>query len=415
MADIFRGTRHLAFYEALATLDEQSVEWSEAAAGLSALRMIDAWMEEGVAAVESSAWGVQTQVIALEELPSHSVTRTMLTRIREALRDAPPGEMRTVAPSLFAYGRALDIEGHWGQAAVVFHTLISYANPETEADVLANAYFQFAVSQRKLGRTDEAFECYALASAFGVTAHDQVVVLRSQIGAGKIATERGNLPRARALFDDVIARTATDPALQQVHAMALHDRGGVAYRTKQYDEAIVYAYQAREIITDPLDRDRSMSDIASGLMELGAMDAARDAYLIVESTAQEAALRWTARMSLMDIAARCGREAEFDQWYGQLAQATLGPCAEAEFYYYAAKSFESLGHVEEAEAACRRAYVIATEHGFHQIAFDADTVAKRLRHKVPERAAVEPLAHPSAPLAVVISSIGLMRRSLAHH
>ena len=53
-----RTLRHLAFFEALAGMDESDARWSATTAGLVTLRLVDEWLEEGPAAVASGACAV---------------------------------------------------------------------------------------------------------------------------------------------------------------------------------------------------------------------------------------------------------------------------------------------------------------------------------------------------------------------
>ncbi|HEY2066024.1 MAG TPA: hypothetical protein VGG84_08680, partial [Gemmatimonadaceae bacterium] len=49
--DHFGGPRHLPFFAELASLDEADPNWRSVSAGIVVLRLVDAWIEEGAAAV----------------------------------------------------------------------------------------------------------------------------------------------------------------------------------------------------------------------------------------------------------------------------------------------------------------------------------------------------------------------------
>ena len=62
------------------------------------------------------------------------------------------------------------------------------------------------------------------------------------------------------------------------------------------------------------DRDRTLANIATGFRYLGLMDVARDAYLVLASTAQEQYIRWMSELNLMELAALQGMELDFDKY-----------------------------------------------------------------------------------------------------
>src|SRR3712207_4623056 len=47
--------RHLAFFDALAEMDEEDASWRAVSAGLVVLRLLDAWLEEGPQTVAPGA------------------------------------------------------------------------------------------------------------------------------------------------------------------------------------------------------------------------------------------------------------------------------------------------------------------------------------------------------------------------
>lgn len=281
MFDPTDSMRHLAFFTELAALDETDASWRSVSAGLVTLRLIDAWIEEGAAAVAADSWGVRSVEAAIEEVPVGTPVRAILSSVLEALKESRGGDMNSVAPRLMAYARALDFEAKWALAADVYHTVIAHAHPVEESDVVIHAHLRLAYCERSLGALEQATESYATASAIANELGDLFGILRAQIGAAKIAIERGNMPRAESLLDDVISRAAEREDLSDVHAMALQDRAGVAFFRGRYDAAVQFAYESLARTREQVDRDRLLSDIGLAFVKLGIRSAARDAYLIV--------------------------------------------------------------------------------------------------------------------------------------
>jgi tetratricopeptide (TPR) repeat protein len=401
--------RHAPYFAELASLDERDPWWRAVSGGLVLLRLIDAWIADGASVVAADAWGVRSVEAAIEEMPDGMPARAILGSILGALRRSGGGDMHLVAPRLMAYARSLDLDAKWALAADVYQTVIAHAHPVDESDVVISAHLRLAFCHRSLGALDEASESYATASAIANDSDDMFGILRAQIGSAKIAIERGNLPRAELLLDDVIERAATDEGLIDVHAMALQDRAGVAFFRERYDLAVQLAYQSLELTRDPVDRDRLLSDIALAFTRLGVRSAARDAYLVVEATAQEQYQRWAASMNLMELAALEGAMPVFERYRRSLASMPFPPSLQAQFHLQSAGGYEALSEYGPAVNASYRARDVARQYGFHQVVFAAEALIRRVEQgqRTADRAA--DVAAP-AWLAEVVSSLHEMRR-----
>src|ERR1700712_6012485 len=86
--DDMEGARHLPFFAELAGLEDGDPAWRSVSAGLVVLRLVDAWIEEGAAAVAADGWGVRSVEAAIEELPSGVPTRGVLHSIVEAVKSS---------------------------------------------------------------------------------------------------------------------------------------------------------------------------------------------------------------------------------------------------------------------------------------------------------------------------------------
>jgi tetratricopeptide (TPR) repeat protein len=401
------GARHLPFFTELAGLDDGDPAWRSVSAGLVVLRLVDAWIEEGAAAVAADGWGVRSVDAAVEEMPSGSPTRAVLRSVVDAVKTSPTSDMHAIAPRLMAYARALDLDAKWSLAADVYETVISHVHPVDEADVAIAAHLRLAYCQRSLGALDDASRSYQAASAIARDVDDMFGILRAQIGAAKIAIARGNMPRAEQLLDETIVQAATRDDLVEVHAMALQDRATVALHRERYDLAVELAYASLKLTRDPINRDRLLNDIAGAFGMLGVRSAARDAYLVLEATAQEQYQRWLASINLMEIAAREGSMPMFERYRRALVTAALPPALEAQFHLQAAESYEALAQLDEAANAAERARAIAERYGFNEIVFKADGLQVRVQTSaaVVERTREAAIPESLKPIAATISEM----------
>jgi hypothetical protein len=407
--DDMKGARHLPFFAELAGHADEDASWRSVSAGLVTLRLVDAWIEEGAAAVAADGWGVRSVEAAIEEMPAGMPARAVLRGIVDAVKTSATGDMHAIAPRLMAYGRALDLDAKWTLAADVYETVVAHVHPVEEADVAIAAHLRRAYCQRSVGALDDASRSYEAASAIARDVDDMFGVLRAQIGAAKIAIARGNMPNAERLLDDTIARAAAREDLVEVHAMALQDRATVALHRERYDLAVELAYASLELTQDSVNRDRLLSDIAAAFYMLGVRSAARDAYLVLEATAQEQYQRWFASMNLMEIAAREGSMPMFERYRRALAGTTLPPALEAQFHLQTAESYEALAQLDDAAGAAERARAIAEQYGFNEIAFKAGDLQIRMRSGA---VAVEraPEAETPERLKPIAATISGMRR-----
>jgi tetratricopeptide (TPR) repeat protein len=259
----------------------------------------------------------------------------------------------------------------------VYRAVIAHAHPVEESDIATTAHIQLAICLRVMGNRNAAAQAYGIASQIADAAGDMVGVLRARLGDATIAMERGNLPRAEQLLDQAIA-DSDRPGLEDVRARALHDRAGVAFFRKDYEQSIRFAYEAMTVATNPAGRDRILSDLATAFMRLGVLSAARDAYLILVATAQEQWTRWIASMNLMEIASRDGAETVFERYRRDLEGAPLPPFIAADYYIQAGEGYQRLGRTDLTCAYLEKALSLANEHQFNQVVFYVEEALKKV-------------------------------------
>jgi tetratricopeptide (TPR) repeat protein len=413
--DHIEHARHLPYFAELAALDDGDADWRSVSAGLVVLRLVDAWIEEGAAAVTADGWGVRSVEAAIEEMPAGQPARAVLRGVVVALKASGTGEMHAIAPRLMAYARALEFEARWPLAVDVYESIIAHVHPTDESDVAIAAQLRLGTCLQKTGELENASASFDAATAIATDVDDMFGILRAQIGHAKIALARGNTPSAERMLDEAIAIAAASPRpeLVEVHAVALQDRADVAFHRARYDLAVALAYRSLEITHDPMNRDRLLSDIASAFYMLGVHSAARDAWLILEATAQEQYIRWSASINLMEVAAREGSTTVFERYRRSLATIPFPPSIAAQFQLQAAESYEALSQFDEAADAAERARSIAERHGFNRVAFAAEAVVARVTSGQPGTPILQEQCVPES-LQEIATTISELRKAVPH-
>ena len=393
MFDHTARARHLPFFAELAQLDDGDTAWRSVSAGLVVLRLVDAWIEEGAAAVAADGWGVRSVDAAIEEMPAGLPARAVLRSIVDAVKSSATSDMHAIAPRLMAYARSLDLDAKWALSADVYETVIAHVHPIEESDVAITAHIRLAFSLRELGLIDRSAAACDDASVLARSVGDMVGVLRAQIGRARIAVTRGNLPDAERHLDDAISRAGSE-GLSDVRAVALQERANVAYLRGNYDSAVRLAYEALRDTHDPINRDRLLLDIAASFFMLGARSVARDAYLILEATAQEQYQRWVAAINLMELAAAEGAATIFERYRRHLLEQPLMPVLRTQLHLHIGTGYADLGEPVAARAALTTARGLAERYQLNQLLFAADERLETLGERAPAQVREQPLDAP---------------------
>jgi len=345
------------------------------------LRLIDGWLTEGSRSPQVSVWGVRAVRGAIEATPQSQIVRSILTSIVDCVESAQIPDIRPLAPRLMAYGRCLDHEAHWALAIDVYESTIAYLPPALDADMAIDAHMRLAHCFRVVGRFDDAASAYSQAKEIASAANDSMKALHARVGEGTLAAARGNLPLAESVLDEAIAATAT-AGFDDVRAIALHGRSFVAYARGEYDAAARFAYDALRLTHSLTARDRILTDLANALTQIGTLDAARDAFLVVAATGQEQYVRWIAMINLMEVGAMQTNEPLFERYRRELIDEALPPSLRAQYHYYSAVGNRAFGKLAAAESCLTQANELAEQHGLNQLLFEIDALRSKVRQGV---------------------------------
>ncbi len=403
--------RHLPYFETLAGMEEGSSDWRSATAGLLTMRLFDLWMLEGPSAVRPDGWGVRAIRDSIESVESGDPVRAILAGALEVMCASRAIDVRSVAPRLMAYGRALDFAGKWSLAADVFASVAERVPVALDADLVFDAHMQLGYCYRVLSDWESAGDAYAQAGEIAARTGDTSKMLRSRLAEGKVAIDHGNLPLAEQTLDEIIqaARFAKLPDMQ---ALALHERASVANLRKEHERALRLQFNALELMADAASRERLLSDIGVSFLELGRRDAARNAWLILASTSPEQYSRWSATLNLMEVAAWDRAEPVFEQYRRALAHEDLPSSLAVDYYWSAALGFRIFGRLDSARSALERMREMAERAKLNRALINAEQALSDLASGV--SAAPAPTSPIAAPQEVeeIASAIGRMRVEL---
>lgn len=406
-----RSLQHLAFFEALAGMKEDSAEWRETSAGLVALRLVDAWVAEGRSVVAANGWAVRAVRDAIQRIDRGKTTRAILSSLIDTMQTLNEVRITTLAPRLMAYARTLMYEAHWALAADVHNTVIAYAHPVEDSDLVIDANMQLGACLRTMAQWQEAALAYSVAGQIASMTGDTVNVLRSRVSEANIAIDRGNLPHAEAILEETIASTGTLPSLAETRALALHARAHVAHLRRDFELAVRLGYEALRGTKTQTARDNVLMDIATSFTELGVRSAARDLYLILAATAQEQYRRWVAQINLMELAALDEQQTVFEEYRRALSGVALPAALSAHYFYYVAQGYRLFDRERAAEAALCRAVDVAASNQLNQILFQAEQALQEVRAgSAPKR---PPLALEPSPEAMPVAAAIREMRELA--
>lgn len=374
--------RHLPFFEEIALHEESDPRWRSATAGLVALRLVDSWLESAPLA-PASDFGVRSVRAAIESVEDGTPIKSLLYRVVDALQEQRP-DIHVVVTPLMAYAQALEYDAKWLLAADVYHSVLAHLHPVEDSDASIAAHMRLGYCYRNLQRIEEAMEAFASASQIATQVGDMVGVLLARVNEGHITALRGNLPRAESILDETITR-AIGSEFQDVRSRALHTRANVAHFRGDYERAIQFAYAAFRDAQSPAQRDRILSDIAVSFLDLGIYSAARDAYLVLSTTAQEQYMRWLSTINLLEIASHTGAGMQFEMYRRQLVSEPLPPYLATAFELTVGSGYRRLGENEKARPYLKRAVAMAGEHGLNQYLFEAEEALRELETTSPPR------------------------------
>jgi len=404
--------RHQVYFDTLGSLQEDSASWCAVFAGLSVLRLVDAYTDTG-SSIDPANWAQLHSVrAAIEQVGDGDTVRRALTGVLEEVTNRRAID-ETVCRSLIAYGRLLDYAAAWALAIDVFSTVARLTRPEKNAKLAVEAHVAVGGAARRNGDWDTSARAYSQAAFIADTLGDRQGVLTVQVGIANTYLAKGNLPQAQTILDDVLVQ-ARDQELPQVQAIALHSRASLAARKGDHIEGIKLAHEALNLTTSPTERDFVLEDIGAMFTELGLRDAARDSHLIIAATSQSKTVRGTAAINLMELASLDDMPEAFDSYARELAHAQLGPYLRAHYLLFLGEGMNRLGRRDASEQALSEAISFAEANQIHQVSFKAQSALSAIRSAArPNKAFVAPPSWVPEEITTVVRAMSELRKTAA--
>jgi tetratricopeptide (TPR) repeat protein len=400
--------RHQVYFDTLGSLNEDSASWRSVFAGLSVLRLIDAYVDQAGGTAAPNWAQLHSVRSAVNEIHDGDPVRGVLGCVVDEVTTRSSVD-DTVCAALLSYGRALDYEASWGLAADVFASVAKVVKPERNPRLAVEALIALGGVARRNGDWETSARAYSQAAYIADTLGDRSGVLTVQVGIANTYLAKGNLPQAQVILDDVRMQ-ARDAHLPEVEGFVLHSQSALAQHRGHHAEGIKLAYEAYNLFQKPAERDLVLADIGAALSGLGMRDAARDANLILVATAQAKRIRWQATINLLELASLDGMDEQVEIYTSELRRAPMGPWLQAHFLLILGESLGRLERFEEAEEILSQAEEFASANQIHRVAFLATAAISELTSKArrAERVAA-PFVPPNADILDVVQGLTELR------
>ncbi len=372
--------KHLPFFELLAKDEAREPDARHATAGLLMLRLLDHWEIAGSPMVAPESVSVRSLRAAIMALPAGDAVRECLLGIVNAVQTLQVADSAPVLPRLQAYASLLERRAEHALAADVYASIAERASETTDGDLLIDARLRIGFCERTLGHFSEAEDAYQTAGTIARRRGDVERVLRSRTGLANVASQRGNLPLAESLFEQIV-REGAERELPGLQAGAMHALATITYKRGFPARAVRMADEALQLTTDPVERERLLVTIGALLTALGRFTAARDALMVTELTARTEEARSSARVMLLTIAARVGDRAEFEEGLARVEGRALNAETEANFLIESARGWHRFGESERASDVLERGRRFAESHGLSRSIFEIDAMAEELERE----------------------------------
>lgn len=406
------GRSHVPFMAALATLASgRHPLWQPTLAGLITMRAVDRWAGQGGPGTRCAV-ALDGARRAIGAIGAGAAVRVPLHLVVEALATTSPSVPRAVLEPLLDYGRALEFDAAWPLSLDVYETVIGHAEGRRAEPLAGQAALRLGYAHRMLAQHGEAEQWYVHAHLLARESGDAPTRLLSHVGLAKVAMARGNYARAREMLMETVAY-AEALGVPIARSSALHELSDLAYRNGQYDTALRLLHDALPGYWRPFDRHRALNDMAVNFAELGLLDAARDAYLVVLVGAEEQTMRWTALTNLLELAGRRRDRAAVEAYRRQLAAAALPPVLEFTFWSQLGHAYAHLADARGAEPAFATALRVAEAYGLHGRAFETERELAVLAQRVLVARNATPPIQPMPPaVSEIAGAIREMRESV---
>ena len=290
----------------------------------------------------------------------------------EAHRD---GDIRLLAPALFAYALYLEQESHFEEAEDALLTMMSVGDGRLPPSDAISAWMRLGRVRRLQADFDQADAAYAEAGRIAAGVSDRQGVLTSQVGQANVLYFRGNLAEAERRWRSVLADADGTP-YRGVRAQAEHGLGNLLDRRGRPREGAPHLWRAYELYEEEPSQLRVLTDLGSLMLRLGHVADAEQALSEVARRDRAGENQLNALIELMNCASYRRDRLGFERWRERCLDqiATAPPNIRADYSLKAGIGFARFGNERRAENELRKSLEIATAHGLNELVFRIEPI-----------------------------------------
>jgi tetratricopeptide (TPR) repeat protein len=288
---------------------------------------------------------------------------------------------------LTAYAYFLEHEGRLEESLEILAQAARVHGSEMQVDDFA-AYALFAGRlNRRLAKWDVATVCYKAAEEAAVHVGDKLSMLRGRLGRGAVHRGQGNLPAARASAESVL-REAIELEITEAQAMAYADLGAIYDLQGMILESLDAKYQAFRLSREMPQQMRALGEVAIGLVEIGAFEAARLAFQIVTESSASVEVRTNALLELMDLESSLGNRVAFERCRAsaEVYRARMSPSMSVDYHFKLGTGLARFGQTGRARTAFTNALELAERHRLNAWYFKVEKALRDLAERNEEQA-----------------------------
>ncbi len=343
-------------------------------------------LDQDPSAMQGFHWQLEAVRRHLTELPANAPETAHLSGVVEAISEDGQ-RTSSLWMSLTAYAYFLEHEGRLEESLEMLTLAARTQGSKTNGtDFTAYALVAGRLN-RQLARWEAANACYSAAEEAANSLGDDVSALRGRLGRGAVCRGLGNLPMAQQIAE-AVAQEATQLQLPNVQALAYADLGAVYALQGLRLEELQANYMAFRLTPDPVQRMRTLGDLAIGLYRIGALQAARIAFDIVIKSDTSFVVRTNALLELMDLESAAGNRVAFERCRALIerSRAELSPAVATDYQYKLGVGFARFGQPSRAKDGLSAGLELAERHRLHGWYFKIQSTLEAMdeqRHQPP--------------------------------
>ena len=335
--------------------------------------------------LEGFRWQLEAVRRHINELPADTPETAHLAGVVAAV----PAQGKPTSGlwmSLTAYAYFLEHEARLQESLELLTLAARSQGDQAPLDDFA-AYALFAARlNRLLARWEAATSCYSAAEDAASVIGDAFSVLRGRLGRGSVHRGQGNFPAARAAAEDVL-RQAAELGLPEAQAMAYADLGAIYGAQGLRLEALDAQYQAFRLSADTPQQMQALGNLAIGLSEIGALEAARLGFQIVIRSNASIEVRVNALLELMDLESSVSNRVAFERYRSDVEElgSRMSPRMSVDYHYKVGVGLARFGQTPRAKASLTIAIELAERNGLNAWYFKVEQALRELAERSAEQ------------------------------